>query len=243
MKFGLICSAGGTSFFSAFDILLKAGKINKDDFYIITDRECLAEKNSYYRGISYKRIPFTNTKTFSKKVLDIFKKESIDIGILLFNRIVSPDLFNIFPLLNIHPSILPAFKGFNSISRQLKAKVPFVGSTVHIVNKKIDGGPIIGQIVLPVVRNINKKMALKISYLQKTYLILMIIDILLLRLMLIKKKKGEFIFKLRSNTKFSTSANPMIQSLDLLRLFSKFMKLNKLDKYSKLIFTQKLAKL
>ena len=239
MKFGLICSAGGTSFFSAFDILLKAGKVNKDDFYVITDRECLAEKNSYYRGILYKRIPFTNTKDFSKKVLDIFKKESIDIGILLFSRIVSPDLFKIIPLLNIHPSLLPAFRGMNSISRQLKAKVCILGATVHMVNEKIDGGPIIGQIVFPIKKNINKKIALKISYTQKTYLILMIIDILLLRLMLIKKKKEEFIFKLRSNTKFSIHANPMIQSLDLLRFFTKFMKLNKVDKYSKLIFTRK----
>ena len=237
MKFGFILSAGGTSFFSAFDILLKAGKINKDDFYIITDRECLAEKNSYYRGVSYKRIPFTNTKTFSRKVLDIFKKESIDIGILLFSRIVSPDLFKIIPLLNIHPSLLPAFKGLNPIARQLKAKVCIIGATVHIVNERIDGGPIIGQIAFPIKKNINKKTALKISYTQKTYLILMIIDILLLRLMLIQKKKREFIFKLRSNTKLSISANPTIQSLDLLRFFLKFMKLNKLQKYSKLIFT------
>ena len=53
-------------------------------------------------------------------------------------------------ILNIHPSLLPAFKGLNTHQRVLKENVKFTGCTVHIVEPAMDEGPILGQAVVPV---------------------------------------------------------------------------------------------
>ena len=56
-------------------------------------------------------------------------------------------------LINIHPSILPAFKGLNAQEKSLRAGVKFSGCTVHFVREKMDTGPIIIQAIIPILQN------------------------------------------------------------------------------------------
>ncbi len=69
-----------------------------------------------------------------------------------FMRILSPQFVAIWQgkLLNIHPSLLPAFPGLNTHRRALAAGVRLAGCSVHFVNEEMDGGPIIGQAAVPV---------------------------------------------------------------------------------------------
>ncbi len=69
-----------------------------------------------------------------------------------FLRILGPRFLDRFPgrVLNIHPSLLPAFKGLNGHQRALDEGVRFHGCTVHFVDTSLDGGPIIAQGVVPV---------------------------------------------------------------------------------------------
>lgn len=60
-------------------------------------------------------------------------------------------------ILNIHPSILPAFPGLDAHARVLEHGVKWTGCTVHFVDETLDGGPIIGQKVVPVVENDNEE--------------------------------------------------------------------------------------
>jgi phosphoribosylglycinamide formyltransferase-1 len=53
-------------------------------------------------------------------------------------------------MVNIHPSLLPAFRGLHAQRQALEAGVRFAGCTVHFVRPELDGGPIIGQAVVPV---------------------------------------------------------------------------------------------
>ena len=53
-------------------------------------------------------------------------------------------------IINIHPSLLPAFRGLNTHERVLSTGVRFTGCTVHLVRPEMDDGPIIGQAVVPV---------------------------------------------------------------------------------------------
>jgi phosphoribosylglycinamide formyltransferase-1 len=53
-------------------------------------------------------------------------------------------------MINIHPSLLPAFKGLDTHARALAAGVAFAGCTVHLVRAEMDEGPILGQAVVPV---------------------------------------------------------------------------------------------
>jgi phosphoribosylglycinamide formyltransferase-1 len=69
-----------------------------------------------------------------------------------FMRLLSPDFVRRFEgrLLNIHPSLLPAFKGLDVHEAMLKAGVKVAGCTVHFVTAEMDAGPIIGQRAVPV---------------------------------------------------------------------------------------------
>jgi len=69
-----------------------------------------------------------------------------------FMRLLSADFLAGWPdrVLNIHPSLLPAFKGLDTHRRALAAGVKVAGCTVHIVRPEVDAGPIVGQAVVPV---------------------------------------------------------------------------------------------
>src|SRR5262249_40979306 len=69
-----------------------------------------------------------------------------------FMRLVGPRLLDAFPnaILNIHPSLLPAFPGVNAQRQALEHGVKVTGATVHLVTGDLDGGPIVVQAPVPV---------------------------------------------------------------------------------------------
>ena len=69
-----------------------------------------------------------------------------------YMRLLSPVFINSFPdrILNIHPSLLPAFPGLDAQKQALDHGVKWTGCTVHLVNESLDGGPIVAQRVVPV---------------------------------------------------------------------------------------------
>jgi phosphoribosylglycinamide formyltransferase 1 len=84
------------------------------------------------------------------------QKRSVDIVCLAgFMRIITPLLIKAFPdrILNIHPSLLPAFPGLHVQKKALDYGVKFSGCTVHFVDEGMDTGPIIIQAVVPVLDN------------------------------------------------------------------------------------------
>ena len=80
---------------------------------------------------------------------------SCDVGLIVlagFMRIFSPVMLQAYPnqILNIHPSLLPAFPGKDVHQAVLDYGVKFSGCTVHLVNDELDGGPIVMQATVPV---------------------------------------------------------------------------------------------
>ena len=83
-----------------------------------------------------------------KKILDFLKKKQIKLICLAgFMRILSKKFTQRFKgkILNIHPSLLPKYKGLNTHERVINNKEKFSGCTVHLVNSKLDSGKIILQ--------------------------------------------------------------------------------------------------
>ena len=72
-----------------------------------------------------------------------------------FMRLVGPPLLTAFPnrILNIHPSLLPAFPGLDAQRQALEHGVRFSGATVHLVSSELDGGPIVLQAAVPVLED------------------------------------------------------------------------------------------
>jgi formyltetrahydrofolate-dependent phosphoribosylglycinamide formyltransferase len=111
-------------------------------------------KNIKYLSINY------NQKNIEKKILLILKKNNIRMICLAgFMKILSKNFISKFKgkILNIHPSLLPKYKGLNTHERVLKNKEKYTGATVHLVNNKLDSGKIITQKKIMVLKKDNKK--------------------------------------------------------------------------------------
>jgi len=135
--------------------------------------------NFYAKGLSYaKKNKITSIvlrdkskKLFEKKLLSYLKKYKINFICLAgFMKILSKSFIDKFgnKILNIHPSLLPKYKGLNTHQRVLKNKDKFSGCTVHYVDQNLDSGEIILQKKIRVVKNDNikslEKKVLKIEH-------------------------------------------------------------------------------
>ena len=108
--------------------------------------------NKNANGINYAKkykIPFifidTNLKNNENKILFYLRKYNISFICLAgYMKIISSKIINIFQkkIINIHPSLLPKFKGLNTFNRIIKNNEKKTGCTVHFVNNKLDDGNI-----------------------------------------------------------------------------------------------------
>ena len=99
-------------------------------------------------GIPYKFFSSKNQKIFERNCLFEIKKRKIRFICLAgFMKILSNNFIKNFgyKIVNIHPSLLPKFRGLNTHKRALKNKEKYSGCTVHFVNSKLDAGKIILQ--------------------------------------------------------------------------------------------------
>jgi phosphoribosylglycinamide formyltransferase 1 len=99
------------------------------------------------------RSSFPSSRDFENAIIARLRKESIDLIVLAgFMRILSARFVRSFParILNIHPSILPAFKGGHAISDAFEYGTKITGVTVHFVDEHMDHGPIILQEPVPI---------------------------------------------------------------------------------------------
>ena len=116
-------------------------------------------------------IKFKNKSNFENNSLKLLKKYNIDVLCLAgFMKILSGDFIKKFskPILNIHPSLLPKYKGLNTHERAIKNKDKFAGASIHKVTEKLDAGKVILQKKVKILRSDNvkslKKKVLKIEH-------------------------------------------------------------------------------
>jgi phosphoribosylglycinamide formyltransferase-1 len=100
----------------------------------------------------------SNGLDFEGKLRKILNKYEVKIICLAgFMRILSKDFVESFKgrILNIHPSLLPKYKGLNTHARALASNEQFAGCSVHIVTSELDGGPILGQTQISIAKTDN----------------------------------------------------------------------------------------
>ena len=115
----------------------------------------IISNNKKANGINYAKkynIPYifvnTNYRLYENRILRYLKKYKISFICLAgYMKIISKNLLKYYQkqIINIHPSLLPKFKGLNTFSRMIKNKEVKAGCTVHYVNEKLDAGSIIIQ--------------------------------------------------------------------------------------------------
>ena len=86
-------------------------------------------------------------------IVNVFRQYKVEWVVMAgWMRIVTPVLIDAFPdrIINIHPSLLPSFKGAHAVEQALEAGVKITGCTVHLVRQEVDSGPILIQAAVPV---------------------------------------------------------------------------------------------
>lgn len=151
-KLIILASGNGSNFESIVKKLRNKYKIkliseNKDAYVL----QRAIQLNIDYELINYKN--FGERESYNQKLFEYMKKEDPDlIALAGYMKILPEYIVEYFSgrILNIHPSLLPAFKGLNAIKKAFDYGVKYTGVTVHYVNNELDGGKIITQEVVKI---------------------------------------------------------------------------------------------
>ena len=140
-----MCSGNGTN----FENIVTNPICNKHEVVLMihNTKECGAIARAAKFGIPHVRVPHKD----EDKMIELFKAWRVDLIILAgYMRVLkNPDAFPA-PMINIHPSLLPKYKGLNAIEQALDSGDSVTGCTVHYVTEELDGGTIIKQQEVPI---------------------------------------------------------------------------------------------
>ena len=163
IRIGILASGNGSN----FEYIVKAiqnKKLNAEiSILIVNNPDCLAIKKAIKYKIPYVIINHRDCQTRLEHDMLVLKKlEDLSVELIVmagWMRIAGEELINryINRLINIHPSLLPSFKGINAIQQAIDERVTITGCTVHYVKKEVDSGSIIIQAAVPIQEHDNKE--------------------------------------------------------------------------------------
>jgi phosphoribosylglycinamide formyltransferase 1 len=149
--------SGRGSNFEALAESVSAERIPGAEIAIVVSNQpdALGLKRAETRGIAARMIPSKGLQreAYDRLVAAVLQEYKVELICLAgYMRLLSPYFVAAFPhrILNIHPSLLPAFPGMEAQKQALEHGVKFAGCTVHFVDENLDAGPIILQAVVPV---------------------------------------------------------------------------------------------
>lgn len=174
LRLGIIGSSGGSALISASECLQFAGK--SIEWVVVTDRECGLEGWAKINANSVHRVAYRDAESFSDEANKVFQDAGCEDILLFFTRRVATPLIELKRVWNIHPALLPSFRGLHGIKDALTAGVKVIGATLHHVDAGFDTGQIVAQVAAPLPSQSTLEIAEHISYLQKVWLTLVWID-------------------------------------------------------------------
>lgn len=157
-RLGVLVSGRGSNLQAIID-KSKSGEIDAEVAVVISDNpDAYALARAKEAGFEAIYLDPENERPVLKgnaedNYIRVLKKHEVDLVCLAgFMRIVKEKIISEFKwkMINIHPSLLPSFKGLHAQKQALDYGVRFAGATVHFVTGDVDGGPVILQAVVPV---------------------------------------------------------------------------------------------
>jgi len=153
-RLGILLSGRGSNFEAIADNVA-AGRLQAEIAAVISNREeARGLEIAGQRGLPALCIPSkgVSREEYDRRVVDELLARNVELICLAgFMRLLSVEFCQAFPLriLNIHPSLLPAFPGLDAQKQALEHGVKISGCTVHFVDEHLDAGPIILQAAVP----------------------------------------------------------------------------------------------
>ena len=148
MRLGVMCSGNGTN----FENIVTNPLCNKHEVVLMihNTKKCGAIARAAKWGIPHCRVAHKD----EDQMIKLFEAYRVDLIILAgYMRVIkNPSAFPA-PIINVHPSLLPKYKGLRAIERALASGDEYTGVTVHYVNEELDSGKIIIQDKVPILHN------------------------------------------------------------------------------------------
>lgn len=154
-RLAILLSGRGSNFMAIADNVA-AGRIPAEIAVVVSNRpNAPGLEEAARRGLHTRMIPSKGLEReqYDRQVVEVLREKRVDLVCLAgFMRLLSPYFVSAFPnrILNIHPSLLPAFPGLDAQRQALEYGVKITGCTVHFVDENLDAGPIIVQESVPV---------------------------------------------------------------------------------------------
>jgi phosphoribosylglycinamide formyltransferase-1 len=151
-KIGVLASGSGTILQSLVDARLPI-------VVVVVDRQCGAIALARAAGIPVVTIertdfgPDFDRVVYTNRVVDALARHDVELVAMAgFGTILEKPIHDAYPqrIVNTHPALLPAFKGWHAVEEALAAGVKVTGCTVHLATLEVDDGPILAQEAVPV---------------------------------------------------------------------------------------------
>lgn len=163
LQLGIMASGSGTNF-EAIAKAIADGKLNAEIQVLIYNnpQAKVKERAEKYNipTVLIDHRQYQKRENFDHEIVAVLKAYGANWAIMAgWMRIITQILLDGYPnrVINIHPSLLPSFKGIGAVEQALAAKVKITGCTVHLVSLEVDSGEIIMQAAVPVLPSDNLK--------------------------------------------------------------------------------------
>tara|TARA_E500000331_G_C16972141_1_gene589772 strand:- start:21 stop:605 length:585 start_codon:yes stop_codon:yes gene_type:complete len=160
VKTAVFISGNGSNFKNLIRFSLLKNSPIRIECVISNNKNSNGLKYAYKTNIKKKIYNFNNRKNIDRSILLFLKKEKIKLICLAgFMKILSKNFIKRFngKIINIHPSLLPKYKGLDTHQKAINNKDKYSGCTVHFVNSRLDSGKIILQKKIRILKKDNQK--------------------------------------------------------------------------------------
>jgi phosphoribosylglycinamide formyltransferase 1 len=159
LQLGVMASGSGTNFVAVAKAIAE-GKLNAEIKVLIYNNPHakVKERAKEYDvpTVLVDHRAYASREALDQEIVAVFQAHGVDWVVMAgWMRITTQVLLDGYPnrVINIHPSLLPSFKGIRAIEQALQAKVKITGCTVHLVSLEVDSGEIIVQAAVPVLED------------------------------------------------------------------------------------------
>lgn len=156
LRLGVLASGSGSNFAALAEAIAKGELAAQIQVLIYNNPEALvAERAKRWQipAVLLNHRHYPNREGFDAAIVETLKAHAVEWVVMAgWMRIVTPVLLQAYPqrVINLHPSLLPSFRGLHAVEQALAAGVKITGCTVHLVTEELDSGPILAQAAVPV---------------------------------------------------------------------------------------------
>lgn len=159
VKLGIMASGSGSNF-EAIAQAIADGQLNAQIQVLIYNNpgiKAVARADKWgVSAVLLNHRDYKKRKDLDHKIVETLQQYQVELVVMAgWMRVVTPVMLDAFPnrVINIHPSLLPSFKGVRGVEQALEAGVKITGCTVHIASLEVDSGPILIQAAVPILPN------------------------------------------------------------------------------------------